>query len=671
MIRPSSPRTRTSSIRPAHPRPGGRLLLALRVAADGAAILAAFGVVFQTYRIAIGLGWIGRPVPAGEPYAAIAIVFAAITLAVFAQQGLYREHSTVLNLWELEMAVHGVLLSAALGFALLFFLDIETFSRYVVIGSIACALGFVMIERRVVASIVRSLKVQGLIGRRTLIYGCDRTGQLLMKKTLESPHGATLVGFVDEHVPIGSTMCCRIKQTDPRLFEAPVLGRLEDLPTIVAERDVEEVLVSGPAVGEERQRRILEMAAERGFRVGIVPSLGDVRSDLLRVDMVSAIPVLRPVSPVQRRFGRLSKRAFDLVVGGALFVLALPAMGLAAALIRLGDPGKVIFAQQRVGKGGEPFRLLKFRTMRGAAPPYASSPANDVDPNITPVGRFLRRTALDELPQLANVLRGEMSLVGPRPEMPHLVQEYGPLERRRLEVKPGITGLWQLSADRHAEIHENIEYDLYYVNHHSVLLDALILVETGLFTLGVVLGALDRRPARSPASSPSAPRALLPEDEYVLLALDQRWEGEPPETWASLIPTLYRISDRWPVRVVVSDAHRAAADAILARAQSTGEEGAVHRFSFASYGARSDLRRLTGASRLVITDLDHVAGWTAEDGIDLLFAEGSGVRWVPRSRVPDPIVSEISSELPVYVGPRSPLPATPEDGVSVIRLSAP
>lgn len=642
------------------------------MAADGAAILAAFFLAFQSYRGLIGLGWIERSAPSGEAYVAIAVVFAAITLAVFAQQGLYREHSTVLNLWELEMAVHGIVLSAALGFAILFFLDIETFSRYVVIGSIVLALGLVMIERRIVASMVRSLKLQGLIGRRTLIFGCDRTGQLLMKKTLESPHGATLVGFVDDNVPIGSTMCCRISQTDPRLFEAPVHGRLEDLPKIVYDLDVEEVLVSGPAVGDDRQRMILEMASELGFEVGIVPSLGDVRSDLLRVDMVSAIPVMRPVSPVQRRFGRFSRRAFDLVVGSVLFLLTLPAMALAALLIRLGDPGPVLFAQQRVGKGGEPFRLLKFRTMSGAAPPYASSPAHDVDPNITPVGSFLRRTALDELPQLVNVLKGEMSLVGPRPEMPHLVQEYGALERRRLEVKPGITGLWQLSADRHAEIHENIEYDLYYVNHQSVLLDVLILIETALFTIGVVLGALDRRPARSDPGQSKAPRALLPEDEYVLVALDQRWEGEPPETWRSLIPTLYRLSDRWPVRVVVSDAQRRIADRLLESTArgSQDEVDAVRRFSFAPYGTRSDLRRLTLAARLVVTDLPHVGEWTAEAEIDLLFAEGSGVRWVPRSRVPDPIVTEISNELPVYVGPREET-AERDDGVSVIRLSVP
>lgn len=670
MIRFVSAASRARAARFGRRASRGRSLLAFRVLADATAIVGAFFVAFQIHRAAIGLGWIDRTMPTIGSYAAIAMMFALLTLLVFTRKGLYRGHSTVLNLWELETGVHGILLSAALLFALLFFLDVETLSRYAIVGSIGLSVVIVMLERRAVASLVRSLKADGLIGRRTLVYGCDRTGQLLMKKTVDSPHGATLVGFIDDHVPIGSTMCCRIKQTDPRLFEAPVLGRLEDLEEVVSAHDVEEILVSGPAAGTDRQREVLERASALGIKVGLVPSLGDIRSDQVRVEMVSAIPILRPVSTVQRRLDVAAKRVFDLVVGGVLLVLSLPAWGLAAALIRFGDPEGVLFAQQRVGKGGRPFRLLKFRTMTGSAPPYASSPAHDTGPDVTTVGRFLRRTGLDELPQLVNVLKGEMSLVGPRPEMPHLVQEYGPLERRRLEVKPGITGLWQLSADRHAEIHENIEYDLYYVNHQSVLLDALILVETALFTLGVLLGALDRRPTTAPSPDSTAPRALLPEDEYVLVALDQRWEGQAPETWRELIPAFFRLSDRWPVRVIVSGAHRREADRVVEETKIHDEPDVVRRFSFAPYGTRDELRRLTLAARLVVTDLKHVSTWTEDADIDLLFTEGQGLRWFPRTRVPDPIVSELSSDIPVYVGPRDERAAVGQREVPVVRLFA-
>ncbi len=134
-----------------------------------------------------------------------------------------------------------------------------------------------------------------------------------------------------------------------------------------------------------------------------------------------------------------------------------------------------------MGKNGRRFPMYKFRTMYCDAPQYSYSPGAGDDPRITPAGRFLRRTSLDELPQLVNVLLGHMSLVGPRPEMPFIVAQYTSLQRRRLTAKPGITGLWQLSADRAFPIHENLEYDLYYVRHRSLFMDMAILLHTLLF----------------------------------------------------------------------------------------------------------------------------------------------------------------------------------------------
>ena len=125
--------------------------------------------------------------------------------------------------------------------------------------------------------------------------------------------------------------------------------------------------------------------------------------------------------------------------------------------------------------------LYKLRTMHTDAPPYAYSPKTSADPRITPFGQFLRRTSLDELPQLLNVIKGEMSLVGPRPEMPFIVEQYNWLQRQRLQVKPGITGLWQLSADRNFLMHENIEYDLYYIRNRNFSMDLAILLHTFVF----------------------------------------------------------------------------------------------------------------------------------------------------------------------------------------------
>lgn len=137
------------------------------------------------------------------------------------------------------------------------------------------------------------------------------------------------------------------------------------------------------------------------------------------------------------------KRVFDLVVSSIVLLLLSPIIGLIALSIRKDSPGPAIFRQQRAGKNGKAFTLYKFRTMYSDADPYETSPANQHDQRITRVGRFLRRTSLDEIPQFWNVLRGDMSLVGPRPEMPFIVEKYNRLQRYRLGIKPGITGLWQ------------------------------------------------------------------------------------------------------------------------------------------------------------------------------------------------------------------------------------
>ena len=164
-------------------------------------------------------------------------------------------------------------------------------------------------------------------------------------------------------------------------------------------------------------------------------------------------------------------------------MLTLPIWLIVCLLIRRDSPGPVFFRQLRVGRHGAQFELYKFRSMWVEAPQYGLHPTDGGDPRVTSVGRWLRRTGLDELPQLVNVLKGNMSLVGPRPEMPFIVEGYDTHHRRRLDVLPGITGLWQLSADRAFAIHENLQYDLYYIRHRSFFMDLAILLHTLLFAM--------------------------------------------------------------------------------------------------------------------------------------------------------------------------------------------
>jgi lipopolysaccharide/colanic/teichoic acid biosynthesis glycosyltransferase len=187
--------------------------------------------------------------------------------------------------------------------------------------------------------------------------------------------------------------------------------------------------------------------------------------------------------PATRLTYELAKRVFDIVGSSALILLGSPLFILLAIAIKVDSAGSVFFRQQRIGKDGKAFAMYKFRSMATHAPKYEYSPRDSHDPRITRVGRFLRKSSLDELPQLFNVLQGTMSLVGPRPEMPFIVEQYTERHRNRLNIKPGLTGLWQLSGDRAFLIHENIEYDLYYIRHRNFFMDVAILLHTSIFAM--------------------------------------------------------------------------------------------------------------------------------------------------------------------------------------------
>jgi lipopolysaccharide/colanic/teichoic acid biosynthesis glycosyltransferase len=194
-------------------------------------------------------------------------------------------------------------------------------------------------------------------------------------------------------------------------------------------------------------------------------------------------PVTRPLPTRRSQLSLGLKRAVDVVVAAALLVVLAPVMALIALAVRTFSQGPVLFRQQRVARQKDThdvrvFPLVKFRTMYPDVDPYAQSPVSPDDPRITPIGRFLRRTCLDELPQLWNVLSGDMSLVGPRPEMPWIVESYDAQSRVRLEAQPGLTGLWQLRGRRDRMIHRDLRWDVLYVHRRGLGLDVIILLET-------------------------------------------------------------------------------------------------------------------------------------------------------------------------------------------------
>jgi len=201
----------------------------------------------------------------------------------------------------------------------------------------------------------------------------------------------------------------------------------------------------------------------------------------VKIDKIGQIPLIKEDDDFKNSYLRI-KRYSDLLFAVILLCLLWPLYIVIAFAIKIDSKGPVFFKQDRVGKDGEIFQIYKFRTMSVETDPYAINPLDQNDSRITKAGKFLRKSSLDELPQIINVLKGNMSFIGPRPEMAFIVAKYNEIHKERLKILPGITGLWQLSGDRKKAIHENMNYDLYYIRNVSFFLDLTILIKTLVFT---------------------------------------------------------------------------------------------------------------------------------------------------------------------------------------------
>ncbi|KGN41924.1 polyprenyl glycosylphosphotransferase [Knoellia aerolata DSM 18566] len=274
----------------------------------------------------------------------------------------------------------------------------------------------------------------------------------------------------------------------------PVLGATPRTAEIVNTFAPHAVLFAGGAVSSAREmRRAAWELEESGVQVLLAPSLTDVASDRVRPRPAAGLPLIELEGPASHYVSHVLKRAFDLVAGGLLLVLFAPVFAVVALAVRLDDGGPVFFAQERVGKGGRAFRMLKFRSMVCDAEAAVDHVAEhnrhgsdhvlfkaERDPRVTRIGRTLRRLSLDELPQLVNVLRGDMSLVGPRPPLQSEVDKYETDVHRRLVVRPGMTGLWQVSGRSNLSWEDSVRLDLYYVDNWSLTQDLLILARTAI-----------------------------------------------------------------------------------------------------------------------------------------------------------------------------------------------
>jgi sugar transferase (PEP-CTERM system associated) len=288
--------------------------------------------------------------------------------------------------------------------------------------------------------------------------------------------GVEIVGFID---------------VDPERVGTPILnpgviGTIDDIPAIVRERSVDRVVVSlSDARGRLHMDRLLEMKLRHGVSFDHLASVYEEYTGKIAVENLRPSWLVFSSGFRRTPATRLVKRAFDIGIAAAMFVLALPVMAIVALAVKATSSGPVLYRQQRVGEGGRVFEIYKFRSMRADAEAATGAVwARPDDPRVTPVGRLLRRSRLDELPQLWNVLRGDMSFVGPRPERPEFVArltEEIPFYGVRHFVRPGLTGWAQVRYAYGASVEdalEKLQYDLFYIKHLSLALDLYILFET-------------------------------------------------------------------------------------------------------------------------------------------------------------------------------------------------
>jgi exopolysaccharide biosynthesis polyprenyl glycosylphosphotransferase len=291
--------------------------------------------------------------------------------------------------------------------------------------------------------------------------------------------GFHLIGFVDDDP----------NKRASTYYDLPVLGSTDRTPDLVCEYNVDEIVVALPLSAYEKVVHLSLELQRYPVNVRVVPDYFSITLFRATVEELGGMPLINLRAPALNDYQRFAKRTFDLIVATLIMFPALPVMAAFALLIQLDSRGPIIFRQQRVGENGKLFWMLKFRTMIDGAESQLRQVIQEQadgeilfkrpdDPRITRLGRFLRRSSLDELPQLINVLKGEMSLVGPRPEMPWLVERYEPWQRKRFAVPQGMTGWWQVNGRGDKPMHLNTEDDLYYIQNYSLLLDIQILWKT-------------------------------------------------------------------------------------------------------------------------------------------------------------------------------------------------
>jgi exopolysaccharide biosynthesis polyprenyl glycosylphosphotransferase len=418
-------------------------------------------------------------VPYAE-YRGWGLLLSGILLVALWLEGLYRPQRRLSWPDKVYSIATGTLVGVALLTLLIFGLRPVAQSRLMLPYAAVLIVLTLSLVRLVDLALTRHRRRRGQGVLRTLIVGAGEVGRAVMRNVVADPDaGYHVVGFLDDDPAKRAQAIGRF----------PPLGSTADLARVLRREAIDRVLIALPWQSRDKIIGLASQCERAGVQVNIVPDLFQMSLNRVDVDSLNGIPLIAVRAPAIRGWARRLKRALDIAAAAGGLVVASPLMAALAVAIRLDSDGPVLFRQERVGRDGRLFTLHKFRSMVADAEAVRDRllPLNEAsgplfkmraDPRLTRTGRLMRRLSLDELPQLWNVLQGDMSLVGPRPPMPSEVESYQDWHRRRLEIAPGMTGLWQVSGRSDLTFDEMVMLDLFYAEHWSLAMDLRILLRT-------------------------------------------------------------------------------------------------------------------------------------------------------------------------------------------------
>ena len=471
---------------------------------DYLTVVISFMLGYGLYHLLLSEFDIGVGVQPFKIYRNLAIGAGFLILIIFERFGLYSRQVGMLNVGEIKRILQSLLIGSMILFSLSFlfrpimspgvlnssqispaaqqFPDLVEqgsllYSRLILMYSLVILLVLANLQRSLVNQILMYRHIKGPGLYRVAIYGAGTVGCQIHRRLFENPKiGMKPIGYIDDDLDkVGQKIIGIVGKEETTI---PVLGNELQLPELMRSWEIHEVIIAMPNASTARIYEIINACVQARVKFSFVPNLFDMFIQQVHFEEIEGIPLLRMKSQRISYIYLAAKRLFDFLLALAFMFLTAPLIPLILLFIKLDSPGPLLFIQKRVGKDGRLFKMYKFRSMYIDANNYECSPLSNKDPRITRVGRWLRMCSLDELPQFINVIKGDMSLVGPRPEMPFVVDEYTPIQRQRLTVRPGITGIWQISSARSEAIHENIDYDLFYTENQSFLLDLVVIVKT-------------------------------------------------------------------------------------------------------------------------------------------------------------------------------------------------